>query len=65
MTKQKSDKRYRIQVIINGNPLTFNNCILLDTEDNSFIKFSDKFGTILIYNKSTVVSMKELKENIK
>ena len=58
---QHPDTKFKIQVVVNGNPLTFNFCILLDEPDNSFVKFSDKFGTTYRYNKNVVVSMEELR----
>lgn len=58
---QTSDKKQKIQVVINGHPLTFNECIILEEKDTDFIKFSDKFGTIYRYNKNVVVSMEELR----
>lgn len=57
---QKSDKRYKIQVIVNGSPLTFNNCLII-SEDATWLEFSDKFDVILKYNKNTVVSMELIK----
>ena len=56
-----TEPRYKIKVIISGNTLTYSNCLLLKEEDNSFIKFSDKFDVIYKYNKNLVVSMEELK----
>jgi hypothetical protein len=58
---QQSDTKYKIQVIVNGNPLTFNGCKILDETDPTFLKFSDKFNVVLRYNKDVVISMEELK----
>lgn len=58
---EKSDeKRYRINVEISGNTLTYNNCKILG-EDDTWVEFSDKFDVIYKYNKNKIVSMEELR----
>lgn len=57
-----TDKHYRIQATVNGNALTYNYCILLESDDPSFIMFKDKFNTIFKINKNSVTIMEELKE---
>ena len=52
-------QKYKIQILINKNQLTFNGCLILDCDDNHFIRFSDKFGHILKYNKNVIMSMEE------
>jgi len=56
-----TEPKYKIRIMISGNTLTYNECILLEEKDNSFIKFSDKFNVIYKYNKNIVLSMEELK----
>ena len=56
-----TDKKYRIQVIISGNTLTYNNCKII-SEDNTWIEFSDKFQKIFKINKNNIVIMEELKQ---
>ena len=58
--KTNTDKRYRIQVLINGNTLTYNNCLIFG-EDETWLEFSDKFDIIYKYNKNNVVNLEELK----
>ena len=58
--KIKSDKRYRIQVVVSGNTLTFNNCKILSETEN-WLEFSDKFNTTYRYNKNIVTCIEELK----
>ena len=59
--KDKFDTKFKIQIIVNGNSLTFSPCTLLPLDDISFMRFSDKFGTIYRYNKNAIISMEELK----
>jgi len=57
---QESDTKYKIQIIVNGNPLTFNDCKILDESDPVFLKFTDKFNKVLRYNKNSIISMEVL-----
>lgn len=57
---ENTDKRYRIQVIISGNTLTYNNCKILN-EDDTWLEFSDKFDTNFKINKNQIAIMEELK----
>jgi len=62
MIKNSDKKHYRIQVVVNGNPLTYNYCTIIDSTDSVFLTFSDKFNTIFKINKSAITIMEELKE---
>lgn len=55
-----TDKKYKIQVIVSGHTLTYNHCKII-SEDNTWLEFSDKFGTTFKYNKNIILSMEELK----
>lgn len=57
---QNTDKRYKIQVEVSGNTLTYNNCKVIN-EDETWLEFSDKFGTIFKVNKKQIIIMEELK----
>jgi len=57
----ETKKRFKIVISVNGTLLTFSACVLLPEEDNTFLRFSDRSGTILRYNKNSVISMEELK----
>lgn len=54
------EKKYKINVIANGNTLTYTQCIVIK-EDDTWVEFSDKFGNIIKYNKSAITSMEELR----
>jgi hypothetical protein len=56
-----TDPKYRIQLLVESNRLTYNVCTLLKDEDPFFIKFSDKYGTVYRYNKTLIINMEELK----
>jgi len=56
------DKKYKIQITISGNTLTYNECIIINDSDTIWMEFSDKFGTIFKVNKSFVGIMEELKK---
>lgn len=58
---KNTDKRYKIQIVISGNTLTYNSCIIIN-EDNTWLEFSDKFGTKFKVNKSQIAIMEELKD---
>ena len=55
-----TDKKYKIQIEVRGNNLTYNNCKIL-SEDETFLEFSDKFGIIFKVNKSQIIIMEEIK----
>lgn len=61
MNKESDPMRWKINIISNGNTLTYNQCQLIPESDPMFIMFIDKFGTTLRYNKNNVVSMELLK----
>jgi len=54
-----TDKKYKIQIEIRGNNLTYSNCEIL-SEDETFLEFSDKFGTTFKVNKTQIIIMQEL-----
>lgn len=57
------DHIYIICFNVFDKPLTFTCTILEDSEHtNDFVKFTDKFGKELSYNKSNIVSSEEVKE---
>ena len=58
---KSEETKYRINVNSNGQTLTYNNCSVLPYDDSLFIRFSDKFGNVLIYLKTTLISMEEIK----
>jgi hypothetical protein len=60
--EQSETKMYKVNILINGNNLTFNQCIILEENDPLFIKFIDKFKTEYKFNKSCVMSIQLLKE---
>jgi len=53
-------KQYRIQVEISNSTLTYNFCTIL-FEDETWLSFSDKFGTVFKVNKNSIKIMEELK----
>lgn len=55
-------KKYKINVMSNSSLLTYNQCTILHEDDNSFIRFTDKFGVEFYYNKNNVISL-EVVEN--
>jgi len=55
------DQKYKIQVLIDGNRLTFNECLILPEIDLMFLRFKDKFDTVYRYNKNLILFMEELK----
>lgn len=59
--KSEAEKRYKINVIVGGCNLTYNNCILLSEKDPAFIRVIDKFGVELKFNKNSVQSMEVLR----
>lgn len=59
--KSEPTTKYKIQIIVNGNSLTFSPCIIIDENNSTFLKFSDRFGNVLYYNKKLIVSLEELK----
>jgi hypothetical protein len=58
---KESDKRYRIQVMLNGNYLTYNNCRILKDE-SGWITFTDKFNKTFILNKNSITIMEVLED---
>ena len=61
MNKESDPMRWKINIISNGNTLTYNQCQLIPEADPMFIMFLDKFGITMRYNKNNVVSMELLK----
>lgn len=59
--KPISETKYKILVVVNGSPLTFKECSILDESDPTFLKFSDTFGNVLRYNKNLIASLEVLK----
>ena len=51
---------YKICFDIGGKIITFT-CEIID-EDDSFVTFKDKFGKILTYNKSNIISYEEVED---
>lgn len=51
---------YTILFNVGGTILTFTCNIIEDS--GGFIKFTDKFGKELVYNKSNIISSEEIKE---
>jgi len=56
--KLEAGKFYKIVFSVGGNILTFS-CQILEEDDN-FVRFKDKFGKILCYNKANIVSVEEI-----
>ena len=62
MDNKKSDTSiWKIQAVVNGNTLTYNNCELITEADPMFLRFLDKFGVMFRYNKNNIVCMELLK----
>lgn len=54
-------EQYIIRIEVDGRFLVYTAKII--SQDSMFITFEDKFGKILTYNKSKIVSVEELKWN--
>jgi len=57
---KKSDKRYRIQLLIGDDKLTYNNCVILK-EEEGWLTFIDKFGNEYKVNKNSITILEVLK----
>lgn len=51
--------QYIIRIEVDGRFLVYTAKII--SQDNMFLTFEDKFGKILTYNKSKIVSVEEVK----
>jgi len=56
-----TDKRYKIQVTVSGNTLTYNLCQILN-EDDTWLEFFDKFRKKFKINKRNIVILEEVED---
>jgi hypothetical protein len=54
------EKKYKIRLTISGNTLTYDNCTLLEIDDDSLLKFKDKYDKVFLFSKNTLLYMEEL-----
>lgn len=57
--RNTNDKKFKIQIEVSGNTLTYNLCTIL-SEDDVWLEFTDKFGTKFKVNKANIIILEEI-----